>query len=57
LDQHFTSKDITGFAFQVSYYKDGEQEPYKIILPVDNDKLDLNNAMYDKAIFDLKLID
>ncbi|MFN8315042.1 MAG: hypothetical protein U0T32_01170 [Chitinophagales bacterium] len=57
LNESFTSKDVTGFAFQVSYYKEGEQEPYTIVFPVDNDKINLEQAIYDKAIFELKLID
>jgi len=54
--ENFTAKDLTGFAFQINYYNEGEQEPYKIILPVDNDQIDLENAIYDKAIFELKLV-
>lgn len=47
-------QDISNFAFQVTYYSEGGQEEYKLVFPVENDRLDVKNAIYDKSLFELK---
>ena len=54
LDEHYTTKDITGFALQINYYAEGDTTPVSIILPVEDDKVDLKNAIYNRSIFELK---
>lgn len=54
LDEHYTAKDITGFALQINYYAEGDTTPLSIILPVENDVVDWKNAIYNRDIFELK---
>ncbi len=57
LNQDFKSTDISGFAFKVVLYEENNPDAFEILLPINNDKIDLGNAQYDKAKFTLKLID
>lgn len=54
LNQTYKTEEITGFAFQVTYYSEGGENEYKLIFPVIEDRLDVKNAIYDKALFELK---
>lgn len=56
LNENYTTEDVTGFAFQVRYFsKDGQTE-YKLIFPIENDKIDLKNVIYDKSLFEVREI-
>lgn len=57
LSENYKTEEIKDFAFRINYYLQDQEEPYSIVLPVENDKLDLVNAIYDRAIFELNLID
>jgi len=47
----FTAKDINNFAMEINFTPAGSPTPVFILLPIRNDRLDLDNAAYDKAIF------
>jgi hypothetical protein len=57
LTENYKPEQIKDFAFKINFYAQDVEEPYSIVIPVENDKLDLDNAYYDHAIFELKLID
>ena len=52
-DRTFTAKDINNFAMQINYFLPNATEPITILLPVREDRLDIENASYDKKIFEL----
>ena len=52
-DRTFTSKDINNFAMQINYYLPGVADPITILLPIRDDRLDIENASYDKKMFEL----
>jgi hypothetical protein len=52
-DRTFTAKDINNFAMQINYFLPNATEPITILLPVREDRLDIDNASYDKKIFEL----
>ena len=52
-DRTFTAKDINNFAMQINYYLPNASDPITILLPVREDHLDIDNASYDKRIFEL----
>ncbi|MCW3126940.1 MAG: hypothetical protein JWO03_2598 [Bacteroidetes bacterium] len=52
-DRTFTATDISGFAMKVSYATPEGHEPITILLPVREDHVDLDNARYDKNIFEI----
>jgi hypothetical protein len=52
-DRTFTAKDINNFAMQINYFLPNASEPITILLPVREDRLDIDNASYDKKIFEL----
>lgn len=56
LNQTYKTEDITGFAFQITYYSEGGENEYKLIFPVTDDRLDVKNAIFDKTLFELKEI-
>lgn len=52
-DEHYTSKDLTGFSVQLTFYYGDDNESTNILIPVVNDKLDIANAKFDKDIFEI----
>jgi hypothetical protein len=52
-DRGFTAKDMNNFAMQVNYYLPNATEPITILLPIREDRLDIDNASFDKRIFEL----
>ncbi len=51
-DRDYKAKDISGFAMKINYQMpDGSA--VQILLPVRNDRIDLENANYDKAVFEI----
>jgi hypothetical protein len=52
-DRTFTAKDMNNFAMQINYYLPNASDPLTILIPVREDRLDIKNAAYDKAIFEL----
>jgi hypothetical protein len=55
-DRTFTAKDINNFALQINYFLPNASDPITILLPVREDRLDIENATYDKGIFELSKI-
>jgi hypothetical protein len=53
VDKGFSAKDINNFAMEINYTPSGGKAPISILLPVREDHLDIANASYDKAIFEL----
>lgn len=49
----YTNADMNNFAVQINYLLPGAIEPITILLPIREDRLDLENASYDKKIFEL----
>jgi hypothetical protein len=52
-DEHYSSKDITGFSVQLTFYYGDDNESTIILIPVTDDQLDFAHAKFDKDIFDL----
>ncbi|MES2620842.1 MAG: hypothetical protein V4615_08315, partial [Bacteroidota bacterium] len=52
-DENYTSKDLAGFAVQLTFYYGDDNESTTILIPVVDDKLDIANAKFDKDIFDI----
>jgi hypothetical protein len=52
-DRNFTAKDMNNFALQINYYLPNASDPVTILIPVREDHLDLDNAAYDKNIFEI----
>ena len=52
-DEHYTSKDVGGFALHLTYYYGDDNESTVISVPVVNDQFDLAHAKFDKDIFDI----
>ncbi len=52
-DEHYTSKDVGGFALTLTYYYGDDNESTIISVPVVNDQFDLAHAKFDKDIFDI----
>ena len=49
----FTAKDINNFAMQINFTPAGSPSPITILLPIRQDRLDIENASYDKKVFEL----
>lgn len=56
LNQNYTTENLTGFAFQITYFSADGQTEYKLIFPIENDKIDLKNAIFDRNLFAIKEI-
>jgi hypothetical protein len=52
-DRNFQPKDIGGFGIKISYAVQDVKDPVVIFIPIREDHIDLENAMYDKSIFNL----
>jgi hypothetical protein len=52
-DRTFSAKDINNFALQINYQPVGGDKVVTILLPVREDRLDIDNATYDKTLFEL----
>lgn len=55
LDENYTKEAIKGFALQIIIYLEGVEEPESIIIPIVSDRLDFQNAIFNKSIFSLQL--
>lgn len=53
-DENYTAESLSGFNIQITFYYGDDNESTKIVLPVKNDKIDLNAAVYDKDLFELE---
>jgi hypothetical protein len=53
-DEKYTEQSLSGFNMEITFYYGEDNEATKIILPVNNDKIDVSAAVYDKDLFELE---
>ena len=53
IPDNFTAKDITNFGIQINYHIQNSSNVYSITIPVENDRLNIAKATYDRSIFKL----
>jgi hypothetical protein len=51
LDEHYQAKDMSNFQAVLTYYVGDEGSPENIVIPVMNDKIDMEHITYNKNIF------
>jgi hypothetical protein len=54
LDERYKKADVQNFAYKLTFYYGDDNESTEIVIPVVNDELNLQQAKYDKDIFDIK---
>lgn len=53
IPDNFTPKDIKDFAIQINYRIQDSPNVYSVIIPIENDKLAIEKAIFDKRLFEL----
>jgi hypothetical protein len=56
-DEHYSSKDLSGFSLQLTFYYGDDNESTVILVPVVDDQLDYSHAKFDKDLFEIVPLD
>jgi hypothetical protein len=53
-DEHYHKSDVKEFSVKFTIYYGDDNEATEIMIPINNDQLNLSGAKYDKEIFDIQ---